>query len=405
MCLRYRNPQNIYDVLQPLLACSKVFGQTAFLIVGVPPYVQVKVSRAEYVALLMNLLVNCFCVYINITNQRLSRLTGSVVMDMGLSFLFPLGAIFMILLALDNFLRRNLTCTIIAELFKVDRSLQRKSYKLNHRRQYVVLMRILIMLIGLIASGTVFSLVMTFFSEFSIRNHAINAFSYVVTGVQFMIVNFHFVSAARLITYRLEAIKGCLKKHLDAGSWWIEQRHRWGRRVEPIDVIADLAEDFATLAHVIERANRIYSNQIVALISGVAMFSIFVIYASSYSYYVGSMQESRLTLILLSAWVFYIIMVGLIFFSGMGVKNMGIAIADLLHEALHREDDLPTRRKLICFSQQVLLRPPKLRCMFYEYNWKTLFSLFGIVVTYLVILLQFDKISSDSSYDRNVPAS
>uniref|UniRef100_A0A182T1S4 Gustatory receptor n=1 Tax=Anopheles maculatus TaxID=74869 RepID=A0A182T1S4_9DIPT len=259
----------------------------------------------------MNLVLNCFCVYINVSSQRLSRFTGSAVMDMGLSFLFPMGAIFMILLAIDNFLRRNITIKIIAELFKVDRSLQRKNYKLNHRRHYVVL----------------------------------------------------------------------------AGSWWIEQKQRWGRRVEPIDVVADLAEDFATLAHVIERANRIYANQTVALISGVVMFSIFVIYASSYSYYVGSTQESRLTFILLTAWVFYIIMVALVFFSGVGVENTGNDIAGLLHEALQREQDLTIRRKLTCFSQQVLLRPPKLRCMFYDYNWKTLFS--------------FDKISDDSWNDMN----
>ncbi|XP_035919724.1 uncharacterized protein LOC118517576 isoform X2 [Anopheles stephensi] len=390
MCLSYRNPHHIYEVLWPLLAFSKLFGQTGFLIVGVPPYVQIKVTRVEYVALLVNFAANCYCVYENVTNQRLSRFTGSAVMDMGLSFLFPMGAIFMILLAIDNFLRRNLTIEIIAELFKVDRSLQRKNHKLNHRRQYVVLMRMLILLIVLIGTGFVFSLVMSLFSEYSFRNHAINGFSYLLTGVQFMIVNFHFVSAARLITFRLEAIKYCIKKHLEAGSWWIEQKQRWGRRVEPIDVVAELAEDFATVVHIVERANRIYSNQTVVLISGVVMFSIFVIYASSYSYYVGSVQESRLTFILLTAWVFYIIMVALIFFSGVGVEKTGNDIAGLLHEAQQREQDVVTRRKLICFSQQVMLRPPKLRCIFYDYNWKTLFS--------------FDKISDDSWNDVNFSA-
>uniref|UniRef100_A0A182S4Y6 Gustatory receptor n=1 Tax=Anopheles funestus TaxID=62324 RepID=A0A182S4Y6_ANOFN len=400
MCLRYRNPRHVYDVLRPLLAFSKVFGQTAFLIEGEPPYVQIKVTRVEYVALLINIVANSLCVYINVTTNRLSRLTGSTVMDMGLSFLFPLGATIMLLLAIDNFLRRNTTCTIMAELFSLDRSLQRKNYKPNHRRQYVVLMRLLLALIGFITTGTIFSLVMGLVSEFSAQNHMTNAFSYAYTGVQFMIVNFHFVAAARLLTYRLEAIKCCIKKHLESGTWWIEQKQRWGRRMEPIDVVAELAGDFASLGRIVERVNRIYSNQIVGLIMGVGMFSIFVIYVSSYTYYVGSTQESRLTAILLTAWMFYVLMVGLIFFSGMGVENTSNDIVDLLHEALHRENDLSTKRKLVCFSQQTLLRQPTLRCMFYDYNWKTLFSIFGLVVTYLIILLQFDKISEDPSNEK-----
>uniref|UniRef100_A0A182VW91 Gustatory receptor n=1 Tax=Anopheles minimus TaxID=112268 RepID=A0A182VW91_9DIPT len=400
MCLLYRNPHHIYDVLRPLLAFSKVFGLTAFMIVGEPPYVQIKVTRIEYVALLTNIVANCVCVYINVINSRLSRYTGSTVMDSGLSFLFPLGATIMLLLAIDNFLRRDITCTIIAELFMVDRSLQRKNHKLNHKRHYVVLVRLLYILFGLIMIGTLFSLGMSFFSNFSIRNHLINAFSYALTGIQFMIVNFHFVAAARSVTYRLEAIKCCIQSRLESASWWIEQKQRWGRRVEPIDVVAELAEDFAALVQIVKRVNQIYSNQIVGLISGVGMFSIFVIYVSSYTYYVGTTQESRLTAILLTAWVFYIIMVGLIFFSGMSVENTSNDIIGLLHEALQRENDLHTRRKLECFSQQILLRKPLLRCIFYDYNGKTLFSMFGLVVTYLVILMQFDKFS-DSSWNEN----
>ncbi|XP_053660364.1 uncharacterized protein LOC128709391 [Anopheles marshallii] len=404
MCLLYRNPHHIYDVVRPLLAFSKVFGQTAFRIVGEPPYVQIKVSRIECVALLMNFVGNCFCAYINISNSRLSRFTGSTVMDKGLSFLFPLGAIIMALLAIDNFLRRNITCTILAQLFAVDRSLQRKNLGLNHRRQYVVLVRLLYVLVGFIAFGTLFSLGMAAISEFSLLNHMINGFSYAYTGVQFLIVNFHFVATARLVTYRLEVIKRSIKKHFESGSWWIEQKQRWGRRMEPIDVVAELAGDFATLTRIVERANRIYSNQIVGLISGVLMFSIFVIYACSYSYYVGSIHEFRLTFILLTAWMFYILMVGFIFFSGMGVRNTSNAVVDLLHEALQQENDVSIKRKLACFSQQILLQQPRLRCIFYDYNWKTLFSMFGLVVTYLVILLQFDKISDRSSNENPLSA-
>uniref|UniRef100_A0A182PR59 Gustatory receptor n=1 Tax=Anopheles epiroticus TaxID=199890 RepID=A0A182PR59_9DIPT len=404
-CLN-KNPRHVYDVVRPLLAVSKWFGQTAFSIVGEPPYVQVKVTRVEFAALFTNFVANMCCVFINVTNSQLSRLTGSMVINLGLSFLFPMGSIFMILLAIDNCLRRNVTCTILTELFKVDRSLQRKGHRLDHRRQYVVLGRILSVLIILIAFGTIFSIGMSFFSGFALRNHVINAFSYALTGVQFMIINFHFVAAARLITFRLEAIKRCLKKHSEASSWWIEQKPRWGRRVEPIDVIIELARDFAALVHIVKRINRIYSNQIIALIAGVGMFSIFVIYASSFSYYVGSTKESRLTAILLTAWVFYVIMVWLIFFAAKSVDNACEEVVSLVHEILNHTLDSSTYDKLLRFSQQILFRRPKLQCMFYVYNWQTLFrhcallkllQMFGTVVTYLVILLQFDKLSEDSS--------
>ncbi|XP_052890888.1 uncharacterized protein LOC128299075 [Anopheles moucheti] len=404
MCLRYRNPHHIYDVVRPLLAFSKVFGQTAFSIVGEPPYVQIKVTRLEFAALLINFVGNCFCAYINIVNIRLTRFTGSTVMDKGLSFLFPFGAAVMTLLAIDNFLRRNLTCTILAQLFAVDRSLQRKNHDLNQRRQFVVLARLLYTLAGLIALGTLFTLGMSLFSENYLKNHMINGLSYAYTGVQFMIVNFHFVVTARLVTYRLEAIKCCIRKHFESGSWWIEQKPRWGRRMDPIDVVAELAGDFATLTRIVDRANQIYSNQVVGLICGVIMYSIFVIYASSYTYFAGSVHEFRLTFILLTAWMFYILMVGLIFFSGMGVENTSNDIVNLLHDALQQENDVSTKRKLVCFSQQILLRQPRLRCMFYDYNWKTLSSMFGLVVTYLVILLQFDIITDRSSNEVPLPA-
>uniref|UniRef100_A0A182HK28 Gustatory receptor n=1 Tax=Anopheles arabiensis TaxID=7173 RepID=A0A182HK28_ANOAR len=393
----YKNPRHVYDVLRPLLAFSKYFGLTAFSIVGEPPYVQVKVTGVEYVALLMNFVANLYCVYINVTNSRLSRWTGSAVMNLGLGFLFPLGAIVMIVLAIDNFMRRDATCQIIGELFKVDRYLQRIGHQLDHRRQYVTLVRILFVVLMLIATGTVFALGMSTISEFSIRNHLINSFSYAFTGIQFMIVNFHFVAAARLVSFRLDAIKCSLKKHLDTGSWYIEQKQRWGRRVDPVDVVSELAEDFAALVDVVERVNRIYSNQIIALITGVGMFSIFVIYATSFSYYVGRSRETRLTLILLTACVVYIIMIGLIFFTGVDVENTSNDIVGLLHEAIQRVVDSSTKRKLIWFSQQILFRRPKLRCIFYDYDWKTIYNMFGFVVTYLIILLQFDKFSDDAS--------
>uniref|UniRef100_A0A6E8V9I3 Gustatory receptor n=1 Tax=Anopheles coluzzii TaxID=1518534 RepID=A0A6E8V9I3_ANOCL len=393
----YKNPRHVYDVLRPLLAFSKYFGLTAFSIVGEPPYVQVKVTGVEYVALLMNFVANLYCVYINVTNSRLSRWTGYAVMNLGLGFLFPLGAIIMIVLAIDNFMRRDATCQIIGELFKVDRYLQRIGHQLDHRRQYVTLVRILFVVLMLIATGTVFALGMSTISEFSIRNHLINSFSYALTGIQFMIVNFHFVAAARLVSFRLDAIKCSLKKHLDTGSWYIEQKQRWGRRVDPVDVVSELAEDFAALVDVVDRVNRIYSNQIIALITGVGMFSIFVIYATSFSYYVGRSRETRLTLILLTACVVYIIMIGLIFFTGVDVENTSNDIVGLLHEAIQRVVDSSTKRKLIWFSQQILFRRPKLRCIFYDYDWKTIYNMFGFVVTYLIILLQFDKFSDDAS--------
>ena len=370
----YKNPRHVYDVLRPLLAFSKYFGLTAFSIVGEPPYVQVKVTGVEYVALLMNFVANLYCVYINVTNSRLSRWTGSAVMNLGLGFLFPLGAIIMIVLAIDNFMRRDATCQIIGELFKVDRYLQRIGHQLDHRRQYVTLVRILFVVLMLIAVGTVFALGMSTISEFSIRNHLINSFSYAFTGIQFMIVNFHFVAAARLVSFRLDTIKCSLKKHLDTGSWYIEQKQRWGRRVDPVDVVSELAEDFAALVDVVDRVNRIYSNQIIALITGVGMFSIFVIYATSFSYYVGRSRETRLTLILLTACVVYIIMIGLIFFTGVDVENTSNDIVGLLHEAIQRVVDSSTKRKLIWFSQQILFRRPKLRCIFYDYDWKTIYN-------------------------------
>uniref|UniRef100_A0A1I8JVC1 Gustatory receptor n=1 Tax=Anopheles merus TaxID=30066 RepID=A0A1I8JVC1_ANOME len=392
----YKNPRHVYDVLRPLLAFSKYFGLTAFSIVGEPPYVQIKVTGVEYAALLMNFVANSFCVYINVINSRSSRWTGSAVMNLGLGFLFPLGAIIMIVLAIDNFMRRGATCQIIGELFKVDRYLQRIGHQLDHRRQYVTLVRILFVVLMLIAVGTVFALGMSTTSEFSLRNHLINSFSYAFTGIQFTIVNFHFVAAARLVSFRLDAIKCSLKKHLDTGSWCIEQKQRWGRRVDPVDVVSELAEDFAALIDVVDRVNRIYSNQITALITGVGMFSIFVIYATSFSYYVGRTRETRLTLILLTACVVYIIMIGLIFFAGVDVENTSNDIAGLLHEAIQRVVDSSTKRKLIWFSQQILFRRPKLRCIFYDYDWKTI-CLLGFVVTYLIILLQFDKFSDDAS--------
>uniref|UniRef100_A0A182JRQ8 Gustatory receptor n=1 Tax=Anopheles christyi TaxID=43041 RepID=A0A182JRQ8_9DIPT len=402
MCLSYKNPRHVYDVLRPLLAFSKLCGQTAFSIVGEPPYVQIKVTRVEYATILTNFAANLFCVYINISNSQLSRLTGSTVMDFGLSFLFPMGAIIMIMLAIDNFLRRDLTCTIIAELFKVDRSLQRKCHKIDHRRHYAILARVLFVLVIMIAVGVVFSLGMCLFTDFSLGNHLINSFSYGLTGIQFMIVNFHFVAAARLITFRLDAIKHILRKHSDTGSWWIEQKQRWGRRMDPVDVVVELADDFAALVHIVERVNRIYSNQIIALITGVGMFCIFVIYSSTYScYYVGSTRESHLTVILLTACVFYVMMVGVTFVAAASVENTSNEIVGLVHEAMHRVVDSSIKGKLLYFSLQILFRRPKLRCMFYDYDWKTLFSIFGFVVTYLVILLQFDKFSEDTS-KRNI---
>uniref|UniRef100_A0A182NR12 Gustatory receptor n=1 Tax=Anopheles dirus TaxID=7168 RepID=A0A182NR12_9DIPT len=393
MCSPNKTPRHIYDVLQPLLKFSKVCGLSIFHIVGEPPYVQIIVTPGDYAALAVNVTLNCLCVYLNIFNGRMSRLTGSAVMDAGMGFLFPFGAIIMIVLAIDNFLRRHSTCAIIAELFQVDRSLQRKNLKLDHRQQYLMLFRSLMVLVTLVMIGTTFSLLMAIVSRFSLISHAINAYSYLLTGIQFMIVNFHFVSAARLVTYRLEMIKQGLRHSMEAGSWWIDRKHRWGRKVDPIDVIGELGNDYAALLHIVERVNRIYSNQIIFLVTGVGMFSIFVIYSASYSYYLGKTDEVRLTGILLTAWVFYVIMMGLIFSSGMKVDDASRDIVYVLSKAVQREGDLAIRRKLLSLSQQILFRQPTMRSLFYAFNWKTAFNMCGFVVTYLVILIQFADIS------------
>uniref|UniRef100_A0A182QIA1 Gustatory receptor n=1 Tax=Anopheles farauti TaxID=69004 RepID=A0A182QIA1_9DIPT len=123
------------------------------------------------------------------------------------------------------------------------------------------------------------------------------------------------------------------------------------------------------------------------------MFSIFVIYAASYSYYSGGSEALRFTGIMLTACAFYIIMIGLIFSSSVNVSKASRDIVCVLNDAVQREDDLIIKRKLLCFSQHMLYRQPILRSLFYAFDWKTLFKMGGFVVTYLVILFQFDDIS------------
>ncbi|XP_053670647.1 uncharacterized protein LOC128720970 [Anopheles nili] len=389
-------PRHIYEVLRPMLIFSKIFGFTAFHIEGEPPHVQVKVTGIDSAALLLNFIANSFCVYLNAAKyDGLLRTSSSVVMDTGLGFLFSFGAFVMIMLAIDNFLRRSYTCDIIAKLFDVDRSLRRKNGQMDHLSvEFRLLSRILIIMFGFLGLGVVFSIAMAFVSNFSVRLHAINAFSYALTGLQFLIVNFHFVSTAQLITHRLIAIERCFRAHLTAESWWIVQKDRWNRnKTSNIDVISELADDFAALVRIVELVNRVFSNQIIVLISGVGMFSIFVIYACSYSYYFGKTEELHLAAILLMAWLFYIVMVGLIFSSGVSVTNAASGFNCILNEAIQSVNDEATKKKMIHFSHQSLHREPKLHSIFCNFTWQSMFNMIGIAMTYLVILMQFDVIS------------
>ncbi|XP_058060932.1 uncharacterized protein LOC131211472 [Anopheles bellator] len=390
-------PRHIYDVVIPLLSLSRVTGVVAFHLLGEPPYVRIKIMPVDCVALLLNLLVNCFCVYLNVEHNRAFAFTGSAVMDAGLGYLFPFGAICMMLVNCDNVLRRGTIGLIVAELYEVDRSLQRKSHRINHRRQMRLLMRILILLLSLVTIGTGYSLAVAVTAHGSQRlqfpGFVTNTFSYLVTGTEIVLVNFHFIIAARLVAFRFDEIERCLRKHLDAGQWWIERGNPWGRKTTRVDVIANLGDDFFTLVRIVARINRVYSNQLVLCISGVCFYSIFIIYATTFTIFMGRMEELRMVSVMLSAWAFMVAMMGFIFHAGVELSRSARNVAELLHHAVQREQDAGIRQKLLHFSQQILLRPPKLRSLFYEFNWKTMFRIFGFIVTYLVILMQFDRVS------------
>uniref|UniRef100_A0A182G0E7 Gustatory receptor n=2 Tax=Anopheles albimanus TaxID=7167 RepID=A0A182G0E7_ANOAL len=392
-------PRHIYEVLAPLYRFSRMAGVTAYHLKGEPPFVKVQVTSFDLFWFVVNLLLNGFCVYLNVANTRPALLTGSTAMDKGLGYLWPFGAIVSIALSIDNILRRRTTAAIIEELFAVDRSLQRKHHQINHARQAQVLTRILILSIVLLMIGTIFSILMSIASKFSFRSRAINTFSYVLTGCGFMVVNFHFICAGRIVAFRFNEVEQCFRKYLDSGQWWIVKKDRWGRKETTIDVIAALGDDFAALVRIVGRINRIYSNQIVACVSGVCLFSIFVIYACAFTYYRGSVQEMRLASIMFTAWLVYLIMICMIFHAGAEVSAAGRNMVNLINCALHREHDLDIRKKLTNLSQQLLLRPPKLENLFYEFNWKTMFGMFGFIVSYLVILMQFDTVSDNRTVD------
>ncbi|XP_050087080.1 uncharacterized protein LOC126572084 [Anopheles aquasalis] len=395
MLQQHKPPRHIYEVLAPLFRFSRMIGVTAYHLKGEPPFVEVKVTPFALFAFVVNLLVNGVCVYLNVINSRLPLVTGSTAMDKGLAYLWPFGALVSVLVSIDNILRRRTTGAIIDELFTVDRSLQRKHHQINHARQAQILMRILVLSMALLMIGTLYSILMSLSSKFSWKSHAINSFSYALTGCGFMVVNFHFICAGRMVAFRFNEIERCFRKYLDSGQWWIVKKDRWGRKETTVDVIAALGDDFAAVVHIVGRINRIYSNQIVACISGVCLFSIFVIYACAFTYYRGSIQELRLASIMLTAWLVYVTMVCIIFHAGTEVSAGGRNMVSLINTALHREHDLDIRKKLTNLSQQILLRPPKLQNLFYEFNWKTMFSMFGFIVSYLVILMQFDTISDN----------
>ncbi|XP_052868485.1 uncharacterized protein LOC128274358 [Anopheles cruzii] len=390
-------PRDVYGVVVPLLSLSRVTGVAAFHLIGEPPYVQIRIMPVDCVALLLNLLINCVCVYLNVEHSRAFTFTGSAVMDAGLGYLFPFGAICMMLVNCDNVLRRETIGAIVAELYAVDRSLQRKSHRINHRLQVRLLIRILILLLSLVSIGSCYSLAVALSVHGSERlkfpDFATNTFSYLVTGCEIVLVNFHFITAARLVAFRFDAIERCLRKHLDAGQWWIERSNPWGRKTTPVDVIADFGDDFFALVRIVTRINRIYSNQLVLCISGVCFYSIFIIYATTFTIYMGRLEELRMVSVMLSAWAFMVAMMAFIFHAGVELSRSARNVTELLHDAVQREQDPGTRQKLLHFSQQILLRPPKLRSLFYEFNWKTMFRIFGFIVTYLVILMQFDRVS------------
>ncbi|XP_058117551.1 uncharacterized protein LOC131288934 [Anopheles ziemanni] len=396
MASMLEQPRHVYDVLRPVLILSKVFGFNVFELQGEPPYVQMKVTRANYASLLFNFVGNSFCVFLNTKNRQLSKLTGSAVMNSGLSFLFPFGAIVFNVLAVDSFFRRRTTCAIIAEFFEFDRSLQRKNYQVAHKDHLRVLSSSLIVSVLMIVVGTLYSLLMALISSFSLQNHVINAFSYFYTGVQFLIINFQFICAARLVSFRLNDIDRCLKRHWKRGQWCIEQNNRWGRKLEPMDVVEELAGDVAALVRIVERVNRVYANQILGCIVGLSMFGIFVIYAAAYSYYTGTVEEKRLTTILVATSSFYVIVTTYVFRSGVAVANGNKAIIQTLNKAILSIKDRILKTKLLCFSQQLLHRAPRLQSLFCEFNVKTIFSICGFIVTYLIILVQFDETSHGS---------
>uniref|UniRef100_A0A2M4CV10 Gustatory receptor n=1 Tax=Anopheles darlingi TaxID=43151 RepID=A0A2M4CV10_ANODA len=401
MSHQQKPPRHIYEVLDPIFKFSRMVGITPYHLKGEPPFVEVKVTSCNVFSFMINLLANGACVYFNFFNSRLTLVTGSTAMDKGLGYLWPLGSFISVVVSIDNILRRRTTGAIIEELFAVDRSLQRKQHQINHARQARVLMRILIVSIGLFTIGTLYSILMS--STFSLKSRALNSSSYALTGCGFMVVNFQFICAGRIVAFRFNEIEQCFQKHLDSGQWWIVKKDRWGRKETTIDVIAALGDDFAALVRIVGRINRIYSNQIVACISGVCLFSIFVIYACTFTYYHGSIQELRLASIMFTAWLVYVTMVVMIFHAGTEVSAGGRNMLNLLNIALQREHNLNIRKKLTNLSQQILLRPPKLQNLFYEFNWKTVFSMFGFIVSYLVILTQFDTISDNRTDDSASP--
>ncbi|XP_055605607.1 uncharacterized protein LOC129753786 [Uranotaenia lowii] len=377
----FRRCVTVFDTVYPNHILLKIFGLTIYTVYGDPKDGRVKITFWDAVGFFRLMVMELFVLYASLMSVLNLKSTGSVILDNGTRYTIVLGSIYITLLAVSNYWSYE------------------KAIKCNAPVNQVAQKRTFLQCIGCVVCiwiflGFVNTKGANQVSE-SLETRLAIIFSSLCFAIPFTLIELQLFCFGYLISYRLNHLNETLSVNFVAPgkkSTLILKELPVPRslQADKSKLLNELWLQWSNVNKAAQMTSKVVSGQLIFVsVANVVMntFSLFTLYRALIS---QDSQQEWLAVFNVTTSVFLGIF-GMVIIEIMDrIKRQGAKTAILVHKAFQNYDNTPIKEELLQFSQYMSHRKIVINCYLFECDWTLGMSIMSTMISYLVILIQFD---------------
>ncbi|EAT37763.1 AAEL010277-PA, partial [Aedes aegypti] len=386
---------SIYDVVYLNYLLSKIFGMFIYTVTenGFGKRSMI-FTWSDIFPIIRLLCLQATSLYISYAMADHMESTGSNIMDFGLKYNLAIGSFYIFLLAISSYRSFGSFWIMLDKLNQFDEWARQINAPVCHRTQKRRLWKaivVIILLLTFVVISTGF-LVSEMSSGFGMPISMALIFG--CFGVPFSLFTHNLSMIGYLVSYRLNHLNATLTAQFvppkKSSMVLLDELPVPKSNYNKSVVLHQIQLQWTEICQVVELISKTYYRQIIFIATAstiMSTFSVFVFYRAMISQ--DYSQKLNAIVYLMSNWyVMLLILVMIGVFDG--IKQKGKRTAALVHKALRETSNDRIRDELMLFSSFLAHKKIVVNCYIFVCDWTLGMSLISAIISYLVILIQFD---------------